>query len=262
MDKVQNKVALITGAAGGIGYTFAEELLQNGAKVVAIVDLSNSPGLKSAAVLEKQFGKGKAVFFPCDITNVQQFEETFKKIVDTFKGVDIVVNNAGIFNDKMWKTTVDLNVTGVVQGSLLAIDHMGKHKGGKGGVVVNIASIIGLSLFPMCPVYCGTKHYVVAFSRCLQDNYHNTGVRVLVLCPGLTRTPLLDTYKTKMLDFISNEQVQRLVVDYPVQPPENVAQALVPLIQKGENEAVWVSENGQPPYDVEFIPVKKVDLSL
>ncbi|XP_076632424.1 uncharacterized protein LOC143347260 [Colletes latitarsis] len=259
MENVTDKTVLITGAAIGIGYSIAQKLLQNGAKAVAVVDLSTSSGLTSASNLEKEFGKGKATFFPCDVTDTKQFEETFKEVVKAFQGVDIVINNAGIFNDRAWEQTIDLNVRGVVQGSLLAVDHMGKHKGGKGGVVVNIASIIGLSIFPGCPVYCASKHAVVAFSRSLQEHHHKTGVRVLVLCPGFTNTTLLATYQTKMLDFVSNTDVQKLVTDHPLQSVENVANALVSLVQKGQNGAVWVSEGGEPPYDVEFPPVKKVN---
>lgn len=59
---------------------------------------------------------------------------------------------------------------GVIQGSLLALNHMGKHNGGKGGTIVNMSSITGLDVFPAWPVYCSSKHAVLAFSRCLQVN--------------------------------------------------------------------------------------------
>lgn len=59
----------------------------------------------------------------------------------------------------------------MIQGSFLAMDHMGKHKGGKGGTIVNIASIIALKVYPTLPVYCGSKHNVMAFSRSLQVNF-------------------------------------------------------------------------------------------
>lgn len=58
----------------------------------------------------------------------------------------------------------------MIQGSLLAMDHMGKHKGGKGGILVNISSVVGTAILPIIPVYCASKFNVLAFSRCLQVN--------------------------------------------------------------------------------------------
>ncbi|XP_078052007.1 15-hydroxyprostaglandin dehydrogenase [NAD(+)]-like [Augochlora pura] len=75
MDQIKNMNVLITGAASGIGLSYAQHMLKNGAKTVAILDLPTSPGATSAANLEKEFGKGKAVFFQCDVTNIQQFED-------------------------------------------------------------------------------------------------------------------------------------------------------------------------------------------
>lgn len=262
MDNIKNKTVLITGAASGIGFGYAQKLLKNGAKVVALIDLSTSPGQTSAANLEKEFGKGKAVFYPCDVTDADKLKETFKKVWDAFNGVDIVINNAGILNDKQWHLTVDLNISGLIQGSLLALDLMGKHKGGKGGTIVNIASIVALDLYPVLPVYCASKHCVLAFSRCLQENYQNTGVRVLVMCPGVTDTPLVQNVQNKTFDFVKPTDVEQLFGKLPNQPSENVAQAMVSLIQKGKNGAVWVSEANQPPYAVEFPPLKKVNVDV
>lgn len=262
MDNVKNKTALVTGGASGIGYDIAQKLLQSGAKVVAVLDLSTSPGPTSVPNLEKQFGKGRALFFPCDVSNTKQFEETFKKVWNQLNGLDIVVNNAGLLNDKEWQRTVNVNVGGLIQGSLLAIDHMGKHKGGRGGTIVNFASIVALDLYGPFPVYCSSKHDVLAFSRCLQKNYKNTGVRVLVICPGITDTPLVSNLENKLLDFVKREDLEARIKDLPRQPIENVGRAVVTLIQKGENGAVWVSEGNQPPRAVEFSPVKLVDINV
>lgn len=262
MDQIKNMNVLITGAAGGIGLCYAQHMLKNGAKTVAILDLPTSAGATKAANLEKEFGKGKAVFFPCDVTNIQQFEETFKKAVNTMNGVDIVINNAGLLNDTNWELTLRLNVGGVIQGSLLAIEHMRKDKGGKGGVIVNIGSIVSLEIYHTFPVYCASKHDVLAFSRCLEKSYSNTGVRVLVMCPGVTHTNLFNTMKETTFDFIDSVELKKLIESLPQQEPENVAKAMVLLIQKGKNGSVWVSEGGEPPFGVEFLPYKKVELNL
>ncbi|XP_076174656.1 15-hydroxyprostaglandin dehydrogenase [NAD(+)]-like [Ptiloglossa arizonensis] len=262
MDCIKNKTALVTGSAGGLGYSYVENLLQNGAKVVAILDLPTSAGATSAAILEKKYGKGKAIFFPCDVTNTQQFEETFGKVVKAFTVIDIVINNAGALNDKKWEQIVRLNVGGVIQGSLLAIEHMNKQTGGKGGILVNIASIVCLSSNTKWPVYCSTKHQVLEFTRCLQDSADELGMKILVMCPGVTSTMFLDDFHSKALNFFSEDTVKKSVENLTEQPPEHVGKAMVSLIQHGKNGAIWVSENGESPYAVEFPPPKKVELKL
>ncbi|XP_017882497.1 15-hydroxyprostaglandin dehydrogenase [NAD(+)]-like [Ceratina calcarata] len=218
MNNIKNKTALITGGASGLGFDYAQKLLQNGAKAVAILDLASSPGQTTAANLEKEFGKGKAIFCPCDVSNVQQLTEAFKKVWNALNGLDIVINNAGICNDTKWQQTVNINVTGLIQGSLLAMELMGKHKGGKGGTIVNISSIVGFQLFPIIPVYCSSKWDVMAFSRCLQTHYDNTGVRVLVMCPGVTTTNLLTELENTVFNFVKPEDVQQTLRSLPTQP--------------------------------------------
>ncbi|KYQ48858.1 15-hydroxyprostaglandin dehydrogenase [NAD+] [Trachymyrmex zeteki] len=83
-----------------------------------------SNGQNAVATLENEFGKGRAIFVACDVTKADDFKKIFKKIVDTFKGLDIVINNAGIFDDNYWEKTVDLNVKAVIRGSMLAFDYM------------------------------------------------------------------------------------------------------------------------------------------
>ncbi|XP_034186028.1 15-hydroxyprostaglandin dehydrogenase [NAD(+)]-like [Osmia lignaria lignaria] len=262
MENIKDKTVLVTGGASGIGFQYAKKLLANGAKVVAILDLSTSPGQTSVANLGKEFGKDKAVFFPCDVTDTVKFEETFKNVWNTLNGLDIVINNAGTLNDKDWQLTIKLNVGGVIQGSFLAIDYMGKHKGGKGGTIVNIASVVALTTYPAVQVYCASKHNVMAFSRCLQNYYEKTGVRVLTMCPGLTDTPLVATVGKMVRDFVDPNEVQKLINSLPMQPTENVANAMVLLIQKGKNGEIWVSECNQKPYAVEFPDVRKIELDV
>ncbi|XP_043260459.1 15-hydroxyprostaglandin dehydrogenase [NAD(+)]-like isoform X1 [Colletes gigas] len=264
MDNIKNKSAVITGAARGLGYAFAQILLQNGARVVAILDLTSSSGQASAATLEKEFGKGRAVFFPCDVSNREQFKETFRRVVNAFKGVDIFINNAGVYDELNWERTLRINVGGVIHGSLLAIDHMGKHKGGKGGIVVNISSLAGLLNLPISPVYSSVKQNVISFSQCLQASFETTGVHVMVLCPGLTETTITDDASMKSFDFIDFASwMEKLnAASHQKQSVGNVARALVTLIQKGENGAVWVTENEQPPYGIDFPPISTVDLHL
>ncbi|XP_024936996.1 15-hydroxyprostaglandin dehydrogenase [NAD(+)] isoform X2 [Cephus cinctus] len=171
--EIKGKTAIVTGAASGIGLQYAHDLLKNDAKKVAILDLPTSNGQNSAAELEKEFGKGSAVFYICDVTNAQQLEDTFKEVINDFKQLDILVNNAGIMNDIRYETMVNLNLLGLIRSTLLALDHMGKHKGGAGGTIVNISSVAGLVGFPEMPIYVATKHAVIGFSQALK--YYRPG---------------------------------------------------------------------------------------
>lgn len=257
---------MITGAACGLGYKYAEILLRNGAKSVAVVDLPTSDGQNTAATFEKEFGKGRAVFFTCDMTKADEVKKTFDKIVLIFKGLDIVINNAGILDDTRWEQTIDLNVKGVIRCSMLAFDYMGKQKGGKGGVLVNIASIAGLHPSAILPTYSASKHAVLGFSQALAGLYDKTGVKVVIMCPGVTATALVANIPGKISDSVkavmSDDNIMSLMDLYPKQSTDNVASAMLDLIQKGENGAAWVSEGGQPPYAVEFTHYSKRALSV
>lgn len=254
MYDVQNKTVLITGAATGLGYKYAEILLRNGAKSVAVVDLPTSNGPKATATLEDEFGKGRAVFFACDVTKADELRETFEKVVDAFGGLDILINNAGILNDKIWEQTIDINVKALIRGSMLAFDYMSKHKDGKSGVIVNIASVTGLYPAYFLPIYSASKHAVVGFSRSLASMYDKTGVRVVIMCPGVTATELVANITDKICDSVLAVlgSAEAELDKYPRQTTDNVALAMLELIQNGKNGAAWVSEGGEPPYAVDF----------
>ncbi|XP_039313721.1 15-hydroxyprostaglandin dehydrogenase [NAD(+)]-like [Solenopsis invicta] len=265
MYNVQNKTAMITGAATGIGYKCAEILLRNGAKKVAIVDLPTSNGQNAAATLENKFGKGRAIFIACDVSKTDDLKKAFQKIVDVFGGLDILINNAGVCNENLWEQIIDVNVKAVIRGSLLAFDHMGKHKGGKGGVIVNIASVTALCPFFFIPMYSASKHAVLGFSQSLAKMYNKTGVRVVIMCPGVTQTAMVANIQRNICDSFKDlidVDAERCLDNYPEQTIDNVVLAILDLIQKGENGAAWVSEGGQPPYAVDFPHYSKRSLPV
>ncbi|EFN84778.1 15-hydroxyprostaglandin dehydrogenase [NAD(+)] [Harpegnathos saltator] len=259
MDNVQDKTVLITGGAGGLGSEFVKIVLENGAKKVAIVDLPTSQNRAKVAEFERKYGKSRVAFFPCDITKVKKYEETFKKIVDAFGYLDILVNNAGMLNDNKLEQTIELNTTSLIRSSLLAMDYMGKHMGGKGGLIINISSIVGLSAQNcMVPIYCATKHAVVGFSQSLANFYHKTGMRIVTLCPGVTATSLVSgSLENAVLDCAKSEIFEKAALLRSQQAPDNVSRAMLHLIQNAENGTVWVCENDQPPYLVDMCHSKQ-----
>lgn len=250
MDNLQDKIVMITGGAGGLGHDFVKIMLENGAKNVAIVDLPTSQGQAQAIEFEGKYGKGRAVFFPCDVTNAEESKATFKKIVETFGGLDILINCAGIIYETRVELMIEVNLTSVIRISLLAMDHMGKHKGGKGGTIINIASIFGLSTQNcQAPIYCATKYAVVGFSQCLANFHYISNVRVITLCPGFTNTSFItEMFDGRFLDLVDYEVFSSL--NFPHQTVDNVSRALLQLIQTAKNGQIWVSEDNQLPYTV------------
>ncbi|XP_040554867.1 15-hydroxyprostaglandin dehydrogenase [NAD(+)] isoform X1 [Gallus gallus] len=141
---VNGKVALVTGGAQGIGRAFVQALLGKGAKV-ALLDRNPEAGQQSKAALDEQFEAQRTVFIQCDVTDTEQLKGAFKKVIEHFGRLDIVVNNAGVNNEKDWESTIQINLTSVIRGTYLGLEYMRKGNGGDGGVIINISSLAGSS---------------------------------------------------------------------------------------------------------------------
>ncbi|XP_046751399.1 15-hydroxyprostaglandin dehydrogenase [NAD(+)]-like [Diprion similis] len=259
--EIQGKIALVTGGANGIGFAYVQELLRNGAAHVAILDLANSKGDESANKLNAEFGSDRVIFIVCDVTKPQDLEDAFAKVVKDYGRLDIVINNAGIMDDARWELMININITAVVRGTLLAFQYMGKDKGGKGGTLVNVASVAGLIPSQPFPIYHGTKHAVVGISRSFGHPYHydRSGVRVLTMCPGATETQLITEAGGRMLDIVEKQELFDLLDSIPSQTPESVAKGLMQIIKVGKSGSVWMVDGGEPAWEVDIpdYPVKK-----
>lgn len=254
---LKGKIALVTGGANGIGLNYVKELLRQGVQAVTIADVNAPKGEEAVKEFTREFGKNKVIFVKTDVTKADQLEAAFKVTINTWKTIDVVINNAGAMIDGQWEFEIALNCSAVVRGTLLALQYMGKDKGGKGGVIVNIASILGLQPLPGCPIYVGTKHFVVGFSRSLGTPYHfdRTGVKIVTMCPGVTDTPLIsEANKYALTTFATDigQQLAKELGSLPPQPTENVARGMMTLITKGDNGSVWVSEGNEPIYEVDI----------
>ncbi|XP_036140705.1 15-hydroxyprostaglandin dehydrogenase [NAD(+)] [Monomorium pharaonis] len=259
MDNVQNKTVIVTGAGSGIGYQITEELLRKGAKKIAIIDLPVARSYDATVTLQEKFGKDRVILFPIDVTNLEVYSETFKQIVKALNGLDILINNAGIIHDRCIEQTFAVNVIALIRGSLLGLDYMGKHKGGKGGTIVNMASIAGIRTTGVYPVYSSSKFAIVGFGRNLEKLYDKTGVRILTMCPSLTSTPMqvaTDLSEERTLDIIDEEVLKNLMINVKQEPQSvvHVGQSVVMAIQKGENGSIWVIANNEPAYPVKLPP--------
>ncbi|XP_067900075.1 15-hydroxyprostaglandin dehydrogenase [NAD(+)]-like isoform X2 [Heterodontus francisci] len=134
------KVALITGAAQGLGKAFAEILLKNGAKV-SLLDIDSAVGLDTKYAFDKVYGAQQTMFIPCDVLSDNQLKDAFNKTVENFQQLDIVCNNAGISDEINCQRCVDINLVSVIRGTYLGLDYMSKKTGGAGGVIINVSSL-------------------------------------------------------------------------------------------------------------------------
>ncbi|XP_004931596.1 15-hydroxyprostaglandin dehydrogenase [NAD(+)]-like [Bombyx mandarina] len=244
---LKGKVALITGAASGIGLAYSEELLKQGAKV-SLCDIDSERGEQVTEKLASKYGRKNVLFCRLDVTDYPQFEEAFVMTVEEFNRIDIVINNAGFMNDRLWELEVDVNLNGVIRGTLLAYRFMGKDRGGQGGVIVNTASTAFARPQVSTPIYTATNYAIVGLTRAYGDQYHvnMTGVRCLVVCPGLTDSGLVKDLDKQLMSSKYETAWLGDITDSKMQSSDHVGRALVDVLAKGQSGSVWIVENAQP----------------
>ncbi|XP_068456619.1 15-hydroxyprostaglandin dehydrogenase [NAD(+)]-like [Clinocottus analis] len=229
---LSGKNCVVTGAAMGIGRTITEVLLQNGAKV-ALLDVNETAGKSLVQVLENQYGRERTLFLNCDVESEEQIKAAFQKAADTFGGVDGVCNNAGILTEASWEKTVSVNLMGVIKGSYVALEHMSKLNGGRGGFIINTASMAGLGPLPSCPVYTATKHGVIGFTRAMAaaSEMSGYGVRFNALCPGFVQTDLFDAINSNLGRFSHlDEATRQLMQQFGLVDMSDVAEAVRQMV--------------------------------
>uniref|UniRef100_A0ABD2X1S0 Alcohol dehydrogenase n=1 Tax=Trichogramma kaykai TaxID=54128 RepID=A0ABD2X1S0_9HYME len=253
---VSGKNILITGAAAGLGNAFFNHFLQFGAKKICIIDIDEASSRKIVNAVEKSHGPNKVFFLHADVSKQTEITAAFKEAISLMKSpIDIIINNAGILDERRWEREVAVNLTGMITVSMLAIEHMGKDKGGAGGVLVNIAEHSRVQYTAQLPVYYATKQAIVSLSQSLgaPSNTERTGVRVITLCPGLTETALTIDSPNKLLSRVMKADFVKSLEQLTIQTPYVVAQGLMWILRIGESASIWVIENGQSPYEV-FVP--------
>ncbi|KAK5649590.1 hypothetical protein RI129_000619 [Pyrocoelia pectoralis] len=263
MFSVGGKVAIVTGGAQGIGLAIVKELLRNDAKGIAILDMKSDLGKPVVEEINNEFGAGKVIFLNVDVRHRNEVECAMQKTVAHFKHLDIVVNNAGIFNEIEWEKSIEVNLTGTSNGTVLAFKHyLPSYKSGNEGVILNIASVAAVQpTLPYIPIYSATKSGVVSLTRSLghSAHYQRNTVRVMALCPNYTTTEMTLSKENRfMIPEFFNYQTQLDLESPPVfQEPEHVAKAAVEIIGKGKNGSVWISEYSNAPYEIEMYFSKK-----
>lgn len=227
--EIGGTVAVITGAASGIGRAMALALASEGARAVVIGDLDEAGGQETVALV-KQAGT-RAAFIRTDVTDPRQFDDLLEEAQTQFSRLDILCNNAGVgempaglFDEdadpEAFARVVQINLSAVIRGTRLGVIKM--RSLGRGGVITNTASMGGLRPMPTAPVYAATKAGVVNFSRSLAYLREEENIRVNALCPSFVDTPLVWR--------AGPERVALLTAQLGLLSPNLVAQGLVELI--------------------------------
>lgn len=221
MGKLQNKVAIITGGASGIGAATAKLFVAEGAKVV-LVDLNEEKGKAFEAELKAL--NAEALFVKANITSEEEVANIFKQTIEAFGKVDVVFNNAGVgrvhpshtLEYTEWRNTVNIDLDGVFLVAREAIREMLKSGGGS---IINTASMYGWVGSPGSAAYNAAKGGVINLTRSLALEYAEQNIRVNSLCPGFIDTPIIPEESKEVLASIT--PMKRLGL------PEEMAKAVL-----------------------------------
>ena len=227
---LDGKVALVTGAASGIGRATALTFAREGAKLV-VADMNEDGGQQTVHMITEN--GSEAMFVQVDVTSASQIEAMISKTVETYGRLDCSFNNAGTegttmvstidYKEEDWNRVLSINLTGVWLCMKYEITQMLKQGA---GAIVNTASVAGLvGSRGAGSAYAASKHGVVGLTKTAALEYAKQGIRVNCVCPGVIRTPMMERMLTRTpaleQQYIAAEPIGRLG------RPEEIAESVV-----------------------------------
>jgi NAD(P)-dependent dehydrogenase (short-subunit alcohol dehydrogenase family) len=227
IGSMEGKVALVTGASGGIGLATARRFAEVGASVVLAARRTE---LINEEVERLTSGGFRAIAVSADVTDSRQVSAMVARAVEHFGRLDYAVNNAGIINERTpaheipeqeWDQLIAVNLTAVwlcMKHELAQMVRQGS------GAIVNLSSVAGLRAAPGLAAYNASKHGVVGLSKGTGVEYASQGIRVNAICPGWVETPMTAEYSS------DPERRQQMIASEPIgrtARPEEIAETAV-----------------------------------
>lgn len=229
MGKLDGKVVIVTGGSRGMGRCYCERFAKEGAKVALIYRSNTEAADEVTKTIAANGGISKA--YQCDVTKPKTIEDTFETIAKDFGGIDILINNAGIYlftpigetSEELWDRQINANLKGVFFCTQSAVPYMKQRGGGK---VINIGSIAGESASAGSSAYCASKGATKLLTKamCLELREHN--IQVNNLSPGCIETDMNKGYREDSDDF-SKSLRERFGKGEPWMQPEEMTGAAV-----------------------------------
>lgn len=226
--RLQDQVAIVTGAAAGIGRGIALAMAKEGAKLV-VADWSEEGGRETVALVNNS--GGKALFVKTDVSNPADINQMAQACLDEYGRIDILVNNAGIVRfapfhettEADWDAVININLKGVFLACKRVIPEMLKQGRGK---IINMSSIAGQVGFENTGPYCASKGGVIAMTRALALEYAPHRINCNCIAPGIIKTAMTHD----MLADPAQKQFLASATPYPREgEPDDIAQATVYL---------------------------------
>ncbi len=229
---LRDKVAVVTGGAGGLGRAVCQALAEAGARVL-VADVDEAAGREVADAVDGSF-------FAADVRDLEQNRAMVKAAVDRFGRLDLVHLNAGVasetgvddsFDLERYRRVMGINLDGVVFGTHAALQRLTP-----GGAIVATASLAGLTGTPFDPLYSANKHAVVGLARSLGPALEPRGVRFNAVCPGFAESAIIEPIR----DMLTESGI-------PIIAPQRVADAVMALFTGTMTGECWFVQAGRDP---------------
>lgn len=229
---LEDKVAIVTGAAQGIGRAIGLLLAKEGAHIV-VSDINLAKAQETAQEIEA-LGR-KALPIQVNVASLEDVEKMVTAVMERFGRIDILVNNAGITRDRMilrmteeeWDAVLNVNLKGTFNCTKAVVRHMAKQKSGK---IVNIASVVGEMGNAGQGNYAASKAGVIGFTKSMAREFAQRGININAVAPGFIETAMTDA-----IPEAAKEEWKKWIPMQRIGRPEDVAQAVLFLVSEASS---------------------------